>query len=140
MGRFTKKKEEEGGEPQYPVLKASHLKEITELYIKFGKDKNRVMQYWQAVALDADGNVSHIPEYTSWYNKSDHNKEQYQKFEPLKGIHYMGDGFVTLVPYNWCKEWMATWEAWLVGEAGRGDIQALSLMAKKDIHNKISCN
>lgn len=135
MGRFKKEKKEEG-EPEYPKLNARQLVEITELYIRF-KTINRILKHWNAVNLDEDGNITAVCDFTEYYNRNDENKKKYEAFEPLKGIKYLGQGFVTMMPYSWCSEWLSTWSAWLAREADRGDVQALSLMKKGDIHREV---
>lgn len=132
MGRFTKPKKEEG-EIDYPKLNKAQLQEITELYIRFGSI-NRILKHWSAVNLDSEGNIVAVCDFTDYYAKNDENKKKYENFEPLKGIRYMGLGYVTYMPYNWATEWISTWSAWLAKEADRGDVQALSLMRKMDIH------
>lgn len=132
MGRFTKAKKEEG-EVEYPKLNKSQLQEITELYIRFGS-VNRILKHWNAVNLDSEGNITGVCDFTDYYAKSDENKKKYEDFQPLKGIKYMGLGYVTYMPYQWASEWISTWSAWLAKEADRGDVQALSLMKKTDIH------
>ena len=129
MGRFTKAKKEEG-EVEYPKLNKVQLQEITELYIRFGSI-NRILKHWNAVNLDEEGKIVSVCDFTEWYSRSDHNQDTYSKFEAIKGVKYMGQGFFTYMPFSWCSEWLATWSAWIVREAERGDIQALSLMSKK---------
>ena len=130
MGRLTKNKKEEGDEPSYPKLNAKQLQEITELYIKFDKNRNRILKHWEAVKLDADGHISAICDFTDWYNKNDQNKKVYEAYQPLKGIWYTGHGFHTVMPFSWCNEWLTTWDNWIREEANRGDVQAQSLMSK----------
>lgn len=132
MGRFTKKTKEEG-EPSYPKLNAKQLQEVSELFVKYG-NVNRILRHWNAVNLDDKGEITGICDFTDYYAKSDENKKKYENFEPVKGIRYMGLGFVTFQPYAWCSEWISTWREWVKREAERGDLQALSFMKKEDIH------
>lgn len=130
MGRFTKKKETDGVEATYPKLNLKQLQEISELYVRYGSI-NRILREWGAVKLDTEGNIVAICDYTEHYNQSEYNKEQYENLEPLKGVKYLGQGYVTMTPYNWCSEWLATWAQWITKEAERGDIQALSFSPNK---------
>lgn len=134
MGRFTKK-EKKDEESVYPKLTLKQYQEISELYARYGS-VNRILKHWNAVNLDEKGNVSSICDHTDWYNKDDHNKKIYEAFEPLKGIRYMGQGFFTFMPYPLCSDWIAKWSVWIVGQAEKGDVQALSFMKKGDIHSK----
>lgn len=129
MGRFTKTKKEEG-EFDYPKLNNAQLKEITELYIRF-KSINRILRHWSAVNLDTEGNIVAVCDFTDYYAKNDENKKKYEDFQPIKGIKYMGLGYVTYMPYQWASEWLATWSVWITKEADRGDLQALSLVNNK---------
>lgn len=133
MGRFKKTKTEEGEESVYPKLTKSQYQEISDLYVRFGKI-NLILKHWNAVKLDEDGKVVAVCDHTDWYNKSDQNKKEYEEFEPLKGIRYMGQGFYTFMPFNLCNDWISKWAVWVVGQAEKGDIQALSFMKKGDIH------
>lgn len=128
MSRTKSKKEE----PEYPKLTSAQLREVTELIIKYGS-VNKVLKYWQAVKLDENGNVVGVTDHTEWYNANDYNKAKYENFEPLKGIKYIGNGFLTFIPFHWCNEWMATWSVWIVNEANRGDMQALALVGNKTL-------
>lgn len=132
-GRFTAKRKEDDGEPTYPRLNAKQLGEISELFVKY-KSINRILKHWNAVNLDSEGNITGICDFVDWYGKSDENKKKYENYEPLKGIKYMGMGFVTFQPYSWCSEWISSWTLWIQREAERGDRQALSFMKKGDIH------
>lgn len=131
MGRFTKTKKEEG-EFDYPKLNKVQLNQITELYIRLGSI-NRVLKHWNAVNLDEDGRISGVCDFSDYYARNDQNKKKYEDFQPLVGIKYMGLGYVTYIPFQWCNEWISSWGEWIRKEAGRGDIQALSLMKKDEI-------
>lgn len=132
--RFKKKEREDDGEVDCPKLNSSHLKEITELYIRFGKNREAILKHWNAINVDKDGRMTTICDFSDWYNKNDENKKKYEAYQPLKGIFYTGHGHHTVMPYFWCQEWLSTWTEWISHEADRGDQQALSLMAKKVFH------
>lgn len=134
MGRFTKQKKEEE-ESIYPKLTTKHYQEISELYVKF-KSPNRILKHWNAVQLDKDGMICAVTNFEEWYKRSDSNMKKYEIFEPLKGIRYVGQGFYTFMPYNICREWLADWSVWIVAQAEKGDIQALSFMKKEDVHRE----
>lgn len=133
-GRFKKKEKEEDGEPDYPKLNASQLQEITELYIKFGKKRDRLLKYWNAINVDSEGRMTTICDFSDWYAKSDENKKKYEAYQPIKGIWYTGHGFHTTMPYFWCQAWLSTWEEWIRRQADRGDRQALELISKEVFH------
>lgn len=124
MLRKTKKTSEESEEKDIPQLTVAHFREITKLYKHYG-GRNKLLAYWMAVKLD-DTRESIVAIY-DYREIGDRALAQYEAFEPLKGIRYMGTGYLTYMPYNWCSEWLSQWE-WWCGK-NKDDPEVKSLMA-----------
>jgi len=108
---MAKREEQKEKGPDMPKLTQAHFLEITELIKKYG-GVNKVMQYWHAVMLDEQGNVVAILDHSE---HDEYTMAKFEALEPLKGIKYIGAGFLNYVPYTWCTEWIRQWE-WWVGE------------------------
>lgn len=119
-----KKTTEESEAKDIPKLTVSHFKDITKLYKHYG-GRNRLLAYWMAVKLD-DSRENIVAVY-DYREMSDRAMAQYEAFEPLKGIRYMGTGYLTYTPFNWCNEWLAKWEWWC--DKNREDPDVKSIMA-----------
>lgn len=135
MAGLRKSKKNEDGEKwkDVPPLNADHYREINNLYKLYGKDMSKLMTYWKAAKFDHDGAIVSI---LDWSDAPEHELEAYGNFEPLKGIRYMGLGFLTYVPYNWCQEWIRQWEWWLEKKAS--DSEREGIISKNQVWKPLS--
>lgn len=108
MAKRDYKKEKSEEDASGPKLTVAHFKEITELLKKYG-GRNRVLAYWHAVTLDENGNIKAVLDHSE---HSERDAARFEALEPLKGIKYVGNGYLQYIPYNWCTEWLSKWEWW----------------------------
>lgn len=102
-----KNKTEEKEEAQIPKLTRAHYLEICELLKRYG-GREGLLMYWGAIKINDQGHRT----ICNYEGQDLYAQAKYEKFEPLKGIFYCGQGFYTDMPYNWCVEWLRQWEWW----------------------------
>jgi hypothetical protein len=143
MPRIGQSKNEDKEENLAPKLNAMQLADISRQYLTYGKGNiNKLLVLWKAARLDDRGRVEAILDHSEWYSRNEVNKNEYERFEPIKGIRYMGQGSYTFMPYSWCTEWLSKWSLWVGERAKEGNEEAkrivgtTKLIDLKQLHAK----
>lgn len=119
MAKRDEKKEESAA--QVPKLTVAHYREITDLVRKYGSTI-KVLQYWLAVTINEDGSIKAVLDFSEHTGLT---MQKYEDFSPLKGIKYVGQGYVTYTPFNWCSDWLSQWEWWITKPENRHEGKGL---------------
>ena len=129
----NRKSEDDGGN-DIPKLNAVQLADISAQYLRIGKGNIfKLLVLWKAARLDDRGRVEAILDHSDWYSRNEVNKAEYERFEPIKGVRYMGQGSYTFMPYSWCVEWISTWTLWVTERAKEGNAEAKKIVGDKTL-------
>lgn len=118
-----KKDEEEEIVDNTPKLTIAHLEEITMLYKRY-QNLNLILKHWGAVVLNKNNEITAVKTY---FEQSEFSYSKYEKFEPLKGIFYVGHGTLCFIPYNWCSDWLTKWNEYIRIKAENGNADAIEI-------------
>lgn len=136
MVRIGGNKKEDKEENDIPRLNAAQLADISAQYLRIGKGNvNKLLVLWKAARLDEKGHVVAILDHSEWYSRNEVNKAEYERFEPIKGIRYMGQGSYTFMPYSWCTEWLSKWTVWVAERAKEGNAEAKKIVGDRKLED-----